>query len=133
MKQTFTDYVKEYISDNLGEKVDPASPFRDVSALAYDICGYDLDNGTILMDEEKSLAAVCGWRLDAADFLDAHPASAPNPFSSPGLFMTCMVRDGVEQVLSRIPALGDEAAGTPVGELIPAILEQIGDISEIQF
>lgn len=105
--QKMIDYVKEYILERLPEIEDNTSRrtyYSDVSQLVSDLCSYDLDNGTILMDEAKSLETICSWKYEAGQFLDMSlraRITSHNPFHRPGLFMVRLVSYGVNDLLTQ--------------------------------
>jgi len=106
MKQTMLEYVKDYIIDKLEEKDAFKSLYANPSELAIDICSYDLNNGTILMNEDESYKTITEWREESGQYLDTFTKNGilpnTNPFLNPGRFMVILVSYAVADVLSQM-------------------------------
>ncbi len=97
--QPMIDYVKDYIADHIESVIGAFS--GTPGDLACNICSYDIDNGTILMDENLSFETLCDWKYESGAFI-YRSERTPNPFWRPGLFMAHLVRFGVEDILGQL-------------------------------
>ena len=106
------EYVKDYIQDKLEDKDAFKALYANPAELAIDICSYDLDNGTILMDEDKSYKTITEWREESGQYLDEFAKNGippiTNPFFYPGRFMVLLVSYAVTDILSQMDCIPKE-------------------------
>lgn len=106
------EYVKDYIQDKLEEKDAFKNLYANSSELAIDICSYDLENGSILMDENKSYKTITEWREESGQYIDVFTKNGilpiTNPFFYPGRFMVLLVSYAVADLLSQMKCIPKE-------------------------
>lgn len=104
----FKEYCQEYLLDYMERKKGEYF-YIESSSLADEATSYDMENGTIVHWEPKAEAYIREWSWDAGEFLDSMQyrfgKMVCNPFKRPGLFMVCMVREGIAILLNECPVL----------------------------
>ncbi len=136
MKQTMLEYVKDYIQDKLEETDAFKALYANPAELAIDICSYDLDNGTILMDEDESYKTITEWREESGQYLEVFTKNGilpiTNPFFNPGCFMVILVSYGVADLLSQMECIPKKSFKV-TKKLRKEILKELDTIERFNF
>jgi len=100
----FVKYCKDFILENIDN-------YEDMSFYACDFPTTITEginaNGTCTYSREKALDYLREWNWEAGEYFDWEKMNfgenTHNPFSEPEAYMVCMVIEGCNAILSKVP------------------------------
>ena len=122
--ETFVDYCKDYILDNIDN-------FEGTTHYACDFCmaiteGPNID-GSLTYSRAKAKEYLNEWNDECADYWEFEKnnfgQNFHNPFDNPEAYMVCMVIEGCNSILSRCPYI--EKHWNDQIELTAKVIKQI--------
>ena len=138
--ESFVEYCKDYIIDNLPDYEDQEVYGCDLYSTLTES---DNANGSMTYSTYKAQQYIKEWWDDCAEFYEYadmtfgsdYVSKELNVFANPEAFMLVMVMEGIDRLLSRVSVI-DENGNYDITldkETIDTIIDEVSEMTEIEW